>query len=106
MEYSYKDIFNTVKSIIVKTCPFVDTKKIEDSTLLKRHLSLDNYDIVDIICEVEKHYNKFFDIERLEKAHDVGTFCHIVYKELNRDRKNIKQLNLLNQIKQFFTKQK
>jgi len=113
MQYSDEEIFNTVKKIIVDVCPYVDVNRIKKDALLRQHLGLDGYDIIDITFEIEQHYGKLFDIDRLESSRDLGTFCRILSDELNVENKSeqivtmpLKRINLLNRIKLFFTRQK
>ena len=109
MQYTYENVFNTVKKIISELCPYFDGDKMTNAALLKYDLGLDEYDMVDIICHIESHYNKMFDIDKLEKANDVQTFCHLLCKELNQEKIVVaqqKRTNVLNLIKRLFAKQR
>lgn len=109
MQYSYEDVFNAVKQIIVQLYPYVDINKITDTALFRYDLGLDAYDMVDLIFEIEHHYNKLFDMDNLEQSKNVQTFCRLLCKELNKTQivtAQQKQTNLLTRIKQFFIKQR
>ena len=109
MKYSYKEIFNSVKEIILEIYPNLDPEKITRHASLWLHLGIDNLDRIEMIMIIERKYNVHIKNEnKLKTASSVEDFCNILYCELNgiseKEFFSFKT-QFLNRIKNFFGKQ-
>lgn len=95
MKYSYKEIFNIVKSTILRTHTDIDPERLTKQKSLWLDLGIDRLDRIEIIMNVERKLNVSIKNDaKLKSVDTLDDFCAVLYKELNKipEKKRIPRL--------------
>ena len=109
MQYSNQKILGMLKEIIPDIKPYIIPGQITNTASFRMDLGCDIYDMVEIVIQLEhEHGIAVKNPGHLEHASTVGEFCTLLSNELNKQEIPVTQksrINLLNRVKQFFTRQ-